>query len=590
METIELYPEITDPKFQEKIFHKKEFNIIHKPVEHFADYKLFKHNGLIFKQHQIFSSTYINPFTKYKRALLFYSTGSGKTLAAYLISKNFIEQFKIIRETNILNKNIDLYIPNIKILGFTKDNIKLEFIKYPELGFISEDEKNHLELLKDKFGSNSSEYIYERTKFITRLSNKNYGGYFNFYGYQEIVNKLFTFKNKTIDYKILNIQKLHEEIVKGNIEVNIDFLNEFKDTLIICDEIHNIYNSAQINNYGLAILYIILHNKNTKLVGLSATPLNNNPREIIDLINILSIEKMEELLDENKYNNIISSYKTDIKNIKSQDKYTSLDLDVKKINALELLVKKYLTGKILLYENIDLRYYPTRLFIGEKIPGISLIPFIRCYMSDYFFENYINIINYDNNLNNTTLSIINNIYEDIIMPEKILDEKQLLHKSPEFKKKYNLYINNNIFFGDFFLKNNLNKYSAKYYEMLNRLEQTKGKVFIYHKYIHKSGVFMIESVLKTNGYISYDSLPHDNSLCLICKKTMKEHSTTNKTNKTSSVNNDHDFIPIKYITLTSLNENNFRKNIINVFNSSNNSNGHIINIIIAIVISLLSSL
>ena len=125
--------------------------------------------------------------------------------------------------------------------------------------------------------------------FMARLSNKNYGGYFNFYGYQEIVNKLFIFKNQAIDYKILNIHKLYSEIVKGNIEINTTFLNEFKDTLIICDEIHNIYNSAKINNYGLAILYILLNNKNTKLVGISATPLNKNPREIVDLINILSI-------------------------------------------------------------------------------------------------------------------------------------------------------------------------------------------------------------------------------------------------------------------------------------------------------------
>ena len=569
MENIDLYPNINDPKFREKIFQKKEFNIIHKPVEQFADYKLFKHPGLIFKQHQIFASTFINPFTQYKRALLFYSTGSGKTLAAYFISKNFIEQFKILRENNALNKDLDLYIPNIKILGFTKDNIKLEFLKFPELGFITEDEKKYLELLKDKFGSDSNEYIYERTKYLARLSNKNYGGYFNFYGYQEIVNKLFIFKNQAIDYKILNINKLYSEIVKGNIEINTTFLNEFKDTLIICDEIHNIYNSAKINNYGLAILYILLNNKNTKLVGLSATPLNNNPREIVDLINILSIEKVEDLLDENIYSNIITSYKTDIK--KNTAEENTKVLDVKKMHALELLVKKYLTGKILLYENIDLRYYPNREFIGEKIPGISLLPFVRCYMSDYYFKNYIELISYDKNTNDSTLNITNYIYEDIIMPEKILDERQLQYKTDDYKKKYNLYIHNGYFFGDFFLKNNLKKYSSKYYEMLDKLEQTQGKVFLYHKYIHKSGVLMIESILKTNGYIPHDSLPHDNSICLICKKTMKEHSSKKST---------HEFIPIKFITLTSLSENNVRKNLINMFNSPNNTNGHIVNIII----------
>lgn len=563
-----VYPDINDPDFTDKLFKKKEFNILHKPTDLFADIKPFKHQGLVFKQHQIFSSSYINPFTNFKRALLFYSTGSGKTLAAYLISKNFIDQFKQIREINILNKNIELYVPNIKILGFTKDNIKLEFLKFPELGFISEDEKKHIELIKDKFGTDSQEYINERTKYITRLSNKNYGGYFNFYGYQEIVNKLFVFKKQNIDFKTLTIKRLHDEIVRENIIVNYEFLNEFKDTLIICDEIHNIYNSAHINNYGLAILYILLNNKNTKLVGLSATPLNNNPREIIDLINILSIDNIDNILDENIYNNIITIYKNDIKKTTNENEQNNIT--TKKMLSLEQLVKKYLTGKILFYENIDLRYYPNREFMGEKIPGITLLPFIRCYMSDYFFENYINIITYDKYINDSTLSIVNNIYEDIILPEKILDERQLLNKSDEYKKKYNLYIHKDYFFGDFFIKNNLKKYSSKYYEMLNTLENTKGKTFIYHKYIHKSGVLMIDTILKHNGYISYEEIPHDNSICLICKKIMKTHDK-----KT-----DHAFIPNRYVTLTSLNETNIRKNIINMFNSHNNLNGNIINIII----------
>jgi len=564
-----LYPEVNDTNFTDKLFEKEEYNILYKPNELFSDIKQYKYQGLIFKQHQIMAANFINPFTNFKRALLFYSTGSGKTLAAYLISKNFIEQFKIIREKNIFNKNLNDYIPNVKILGFTKDNIKLEFLKFPELGFISEEELKHLYMIKDKFGNESQEYITEITKYIIRLTNKNYGGYFNFYGYQEIVNKLFIFKKQNIDYKTLSIKTLNEEIVKNNIEVNHTFLNEFKDTLIICDEIHNIYNSAHINNYGLAILYILLQNKKTKLVGLSATPLNNNPREIIDLINILSIDTVDNILDENLYNNIVLSYKNEIKKAKTEEEKNKINL--KKIKGLEELVKKYLTGKILFYENIDLRYYPNREFIGEKIPGISLLPFIKCYMSDFFFENYIDIITYDKNTNDSTLNIYNFIYEDIIMPERIIDERQLQLKPDTFKKKYNLYNNNGTFFGDFFYKTNLKKYSSKYFEMLNYLENTEGKVFIYHKYIHKSGVLMIETILKHNGYIHYEEPANDNSICLKCKKKMKEHNKKK---------DNHEFIPIRYVTITSLNEANARKNIINLFNNPNNTDGSIINIII----------
>ncbi len=82
---------------------------------------------------------------------------------------------------------------------------------------------------------------------------------------------------------------LLKSIDDGYITINLPFLELFKDSFIICDEIHNVYNSQTLNNYGNALKYILYYYKNTnlKLLLLSATPINNKPTEVIDLLNIL---------------------------------------------------------------------------------------------------------------------------------------------------------------------------------------------------------------------------------------------------------------------------------------------------------------
>ena len=54
--------------------------------------------------------------------------------------------------------------------------------------------------------------------------------------------------------------------------------------------------------------------------------------------------------------------------------------------------------------------------------------------------------------------------------------------------------------------------------MLTDLNNTVGKVFIYHNNINKSGVNMISSILKENGYIELNDTPNSSTRCSICKK------------------------------------------------------------------------
>ena len=100
----------------------------------------------------------------------------------------------------------------------------------------------------------------------------------------------------------INISNLDEDGITKAIDnkkiiLNIELLNEFKNSLIICDEIHNVYNSIDKNNWGVALQYILNYHPSIRAVFMSATPINNNPSEVIELLNLFHEEKSPTLVD-----------------------------------------------------------------------------------------------------------------------------------------------------------------------------------------------------------------------------------------------------------------------------------------------------
>ena len=118
------------------------------------------------------------------------------------------------------------------------------------------------------------------------------------------------------------LKALNEKKIKFNIEL----LESFKNSLLICDEIHNVYNSLYKNNWGIAIQSVLDYTPSLRAIFLSATPLNNNPTEIIDLMNLLVVSDTNEKF---KKEDFFSDVKTG--EIKSE----SLDK-----------IKKFLKGKV----------------------------------------------------------------------------------------------------------------------------------------------------------------------------------------------------------------------------------------------------
>ena len=76
------YPELTDPEFNNKIFHKKELYDLRTsaaPDPIGAPGDLWPHQNLV--------GRFISPHTPYNEQLLFHSPGTGKTCAATIIAE-----------------------------------------------------------------------------------------------------------------------------------------------------------------------------------------------------------------------------------------------------------------------------------------------------------------------------------------------------------------------------------------------------------------------------------------------------------------------------------------------------------------------
>ena len=243
------YLDDNDPELIEDLILRKEFywtkkwnihreNKIENFIPKFLLQESIKH-GVRLKAHsyQIFIENLINPNTPYKRILLLWDTGIGKTIASLLSAMKFIENFRLESESG--NKEVG----SVFIIGFSKKVFMNDLLRFPEFGFLSRDEKTELERLKKISLSGSIKDIeYYKEKMIKikkRLTNRKGNGFFKFYGYKEFVNRIFI-QNKRSDLTNMTEEQIKEALDNGTIKYNEELLNEFKNSLIICDEIHNV--------------------------------------------------------------------------------------------------------------------------------------------------------------------------------------------------------------------------------------------------------------------------------------------------------------------------------------------------------------
>lgn len=263
-----IYPSLTDPNFNKKIAQHAEFRQhifetdikdVKKHSEESCDRKVFE-----LRPHQYFVKKFISRDTPYRSLLLFHGLGTGKTCSGISVAE---EHREYIKQMGISKKIILVASPiiqeNFKLQLFDPRKLKKVNGKW-NINMCTNDtflrELNPLE-----FDGLNKEDIIKQVRIIIKK-------YYSFMGYIEFSNYISKLKSKSINNK---------KIIK----------NEFKDRLIVIDEVQNIRNTKESTTRDLAnnLLDVVKYSENLKLLLLSATPMYNDFREIIWLLNLMLI-------------------------------------------------------------------------------------------------------------------------------------------------------------------------------------------------------------------------------------------------------------------------------------------------------------
>lgn len=303
-EELGFYPELLDKDFNTKIYNKKEFNDYRaKPLgDNICDKNL---GSFSLSNPQMLVKNYVSPHTPYNGLLLWWGVGIGKTCAAISIAEGFVsensDRFKgrktiIITSGETLNgqwrkaifdpsredKKVDKTI-NVQCSGDNYTNVYNSKLKVKRLKRQKVDDR-----AKEVLGN--------------ALVNKNY----NFYGYEKFANDYEKYEEQAL---LLKPKTMTSE------EAKILMIKDvFSNRVIIIDEAHNT-NPQLVKKHeqkiSPCIKKILRYSENTKLILLSATPINNSPRDIIWLLNLLLLNDKRGTLDPNEIFNREGDFKNE---------------------------------------------------------------------------------------------------------------------------------------------------------------------------------------------------------------------------------------------------------------------------------------
>ena len=552
------YPNNTDEDFLYKIYKKREFQINRSieidiknknDIKNYRDKNCSSNNTNKSRDHQNIVKHYINPYSPYKGLLLFHGTGSGKTCAAINVAESFKNQ-------------VEKYNTKIFILvsgPIIKQQFKNEIIFKCTNNYISKEEYN------------SSAADEKKKIYYNALSHVN--KYYTIMSYKSFYKKVLGEK-----IKINNVYKTNNE---GDIlrDISINNISNLNNSLLIIDEAHHF---TGINNeYGKALKKIIKKSYNLKILLLSATPMQNLPNQIIDLLNYL-----RPLDDQIKENEI----------------FKGNNYDMKITESGKSLLGKMSRGYVSYYKGNDPLLFAQRNDIGSIPDFLKFTKLIRCKMDSFQLDTYNSLkINENDTLGRNYQAISNFVFpylnenNDIIgvYGESGINKLKLLlsnnykfYKNKienKFKNKlsFNIKIdkNNNIS-GNIFNLEYLKFFSIKFYTtMKNILKNKNGLQFVYSNFV-KTGVNMFENVLLENGFLEYKDnydmyVFHDNVLSYDFSCIYKNR----KKNK--------EFYPATFLSITGSDNASLEnigeekiKTIISIFNNSKNKNGKYIKLIL----------
>ena len=311
-----LYPLLDDPNFNIKITRKKEFSDMGYNGVIYTDVK--KHANQLLKErfelspHQIFVKNFLSLQTPYNSLLLYHGLGTGKTCSAIGICE---EMRKYMTRMGRIKKMLIVASPNVQ------DNFRLQLFDETKLNLV--DGKWDIQAcLGTSIINELNPTVFEgvigmsREKLIQSIKSLIDSSYL-FLGYIQFANlieNVIQGNIKSIDDYIDTIETTKLDYdktkkTKKNVSpelTKIRLISIFSQRLLVIDEIHNIRYSNENTNKIVAENFtkLVTIVPNMRLILMTATPMYNNYKEIIWLLNIMNINdrrsviKLSEVFDE----------------------------------------------------------------------------------------------------------------------------------------------------------------------------------------------------------------------------------------------------------------------------------------------------
>jgi superfamily II DNA or RNA helicase len=510
------------------------------------EFKSMPKKAFVYQQpRQLLLRNFISKNTIYDNILLYHDLGVGKSCSAISIAEGFKEYL------SDMNRKVLVLVKN--------DNIKKNFVD--ELFKTGCTHNAYFdEELKREYNNADAQKKEEILNKVIRRINKVY----QFMTYGTFANSVFGIKQyvTTIDENI-------ERKFVGRKEATI---MDLSNTVIIIDEVHNVTN----NIYYKAIMEVLKHSYNYRLVLLTATPMYDNATEIFEISNLLNANNPSNLLPIKE-----KLFKPFMGSEPILTKLAASSLGLLNTNQIDItetgkkLLKKNLKGKVSFFA-VNTESFPKKIDMGT--PLLKDTPFsmniIECEMSDYQSEVYREALMTDKQtFEEYDLSIMANNIESsaeieddsssmfhntssastLVYPNKMYGERGFL-ASFDIKKRKGVesYKIKEEFNSMLKLDGDLAKYSNKLYTLLlnaNKLQDQPGLVFIYSNYVKYNGAEILRQVFSENGYSEFKS---------------ESDSVKSKT----------------FVIFDSRFNSSQRKSILNLYNSPKNKNGDFIKIII----------
>ena len=263
---------------------------------------------------------------------------------------------------------------------------------------------------------------------------------------------------------------------------------------------------------------------------------------------------------------------------------------------------EYIKGRVLFLQDSDIKYYPKRIIHGDIIElpfevkyydnkiskYLPYLKFIECEMSKLHQQTYNKLEYVKRNLLNHELYVPRIPMDGLAINDMVFPNpdstslglyrninlvRKINRADDKWKKDIGINIveknGTRVITGTFLQKNNIKKYSTKDFNLLNDLDKISGKCFIYHNYVHGSGVLHYQELLEQNGYIDEYSDSSPNTKCYKCGVIKKDHK------------NSHNYYPARFVIVHSEGiSKNMMNESIRKFNMVSNFDGRFYKIII----------